>query len=65
MKKLNVKWSPETFASVSLTIFADASTEICGAPINESNGRFQTGAPGKLIIISDGGELCANVATLQ
>lgn len=65
MKKLNVNWLPETFAIVSLTISVAPSTEICAAPFNESNARFQTGAPGKLIIISDGRELRANVTTLQ
>ncbi len=65
MKKLNVKWMPEIFANMSLTISSAPSAEICAASINESNARIQTGAPGKLIIISDGGELRANVATLQ
>jgi hypothetical protein len=66
MKKLNVNWLPETFAMVSLTVSAAPASEICAAPPNElSTASFQTGAPGKLIIISEGRELRANVATLQ
>jgi hypothetical protein len=65
MKKLNVKWSPETVAVVSLTVSAAPSPENRAAPPNESNARFQNRAPGKLIIVSEGRELRANVATLQ
>jgi hypothetical protein len=66
MKTLKVKWLPDTFVVVSLTISAAPSPEICAAPLNEaSNAGLQTGAPGKLIIISDSRELRANVATLQ
>lgn len=63
MKKLNVNWLPETFAVVSLT--PAPSAEICAAALDAYKIRFQTAAPGKLIIISDGRELRANVATLQ
>jgi len=63
MKKLNVKWLPETFAVVSLR--PAPACEIYAVALDAYKTRLQTGAPGKLIIISDGRELRANVATLQ
>ena len=65
MNKLNVKWLPETFAIVSLTISKTRSTEVGVASLNESPSRFHTRAPGKLIVVSDGRELHAHVATRQ
>jgi hypothetical protein len=65
MKELNVKWLPETFAIVSLTICAAPSAEACTTTPKEPETALYTDAPGKLIIISDGSELRANVATLQ
>lgn len=61
MKNLNVKWLPETFAIVSLSFSAGPSAE-SGATILDQCDRGDV--PGKLIIISDGGELRAEVATL-
>src|SRR5688572_22424603 len=65
MNKLNVRWLPETFAIVSLTISKTPLTEVCVAPFNESPSRVHTHAPGKLIVVSDGRELRAHVATRQ
>ncbi len=65
MKTLNVKWVPETFTLVTSTVSAAPSADTCAAARDKSASRFEITGPGKLIIISEGNELSAHVATLQ
>ena len=65
MKKLNVEWLPETFAIVSLAIAKTPSTEVRMPLFGEPPSRLHSRAPGKLIVVSDGRELRAHVATRQ
>lgn len=64
MKHLSVQWLPETVAIISLTV-APVTEAKSVQPMQNLAGVRLNDAPGKLIVIRGGGELCAQVATLQ
>lgn len=65
MKHLNVKWVPETFAIVSLTIGAGTGVECGAGEVKNLGASPRNETPTKRIIISQGTELRACVVTTR
>ena len=64
MKRLSIKWVPETVMMVSLTIANPQNTSVESAPFELAPGDAEKSVPcSKLIVISGGSVLHARVVT--